>query len=253
MPTDGVDEKVRLRLAGGAEGQLLVRPVQRVAGLEGDDPPPAELAEVGAQLVRGVAAAAEVVVHRLLDAGDRPAEIDRPRPVDEEVDRRMRGVLGAEDAARLRQPVGGPEVGDRHDRQDDALLVAERDVLPGLDLLGEGLAHVERDRHRPERAVGEAHLLDDAVVVGLGEKALQRVEAAVHQELEVAGLAGREVPGRKLGRLELELRRAVGGDVELGDRHEIAGGHVLGTLKKLIRHAGGGNSRVARGQSARGR
>ena len=44
---DRVDQQVRLRLAGGAEGQLLVRAVQRVAGLEGDDPAPAELAEVG--------------------------------------------------------------------------------------------------------------------------------------------------------------------------------------------------------------
>ena len=74
---DRVDQQVGLRLAGGAEGQLLMRAVQRVAGLEGDDPAPAELAEEGAQLVRRVAAAAEVVVHRLLDAGDRAAEIDR--------------------------------------------------------------------------------------------------------------------------------------------------------------------------------
>ena len=37
--------------AGGAEGQFLVRTVQRVAGLEGDDAAPAELAEIGAQLV----------------------------------------------------------------------------------------------------------------------------------------------------------------------------------------------------------
>ena len=50
-----VDQQVRLRLAGGAEGQLLVGAVQRVAGLEGDDAAPAELAEVGAELVRGVA------------------------------------------------------------------------------------------------------------------------------------------------------------------------------------------------------
>jgi hypothetical protein len=34
---DGVDQKVRLRLAGRAEGQFLVRAVEGVAGLEGHD------------------------------------------------------------------------------------------------------------------------------------------------------------------------------------------------------------------------
>jgi hypothetical protein len=65
---DRMDQQVGLGLLGGAEGQLLVRAVQRVAGLERDDLAPAELAEQRAQLVRRVAAGAVVVMHRRLDA-----------------------------------------------------------------------------------------------------------------------------------------------------------------------------------------
>ena len=71
--------------------------VQRVAGLEHHDLAPAELLELGAQFVRRVAAAAEIVMHRRLDALDRPAEIDRMRLVVQVVDGRMRDVVGAED------------------------------------------------------------------------------------------------------------------------------------------------------------
>ena len=233
---DGVDQQVRLRLVGGAEGQFLVRAVQRVAGLERHDLAPAELAEIGAQLVRGVAAGAEVVVHRLLDAGDRAAQIDRAGLVVQVVDRRMGDVVGAEDLLGLARLVGRPFVGDRHDREDHALVVAQRDVLAGFDAFGEFLADVEGDRHRPERAVGEAHVLDHAVVVGLGQEPLQRVEAAVHQQLEVADLARGQIPGRQVPRLELQLLRAFGGDVEFGDRGMQQQGH--GCDSRLIRVAG---------------
>ena len=59
-----------------AESQLLVGAVQRVAGLEGHNLAPAQFAEVGAQLVWGVAAGAEIIVHRLLDAGHGAAQVD---------------------------------------------------------------------------------------------------------------------------------------------------------------------------------
>ena len=105
--------------------------------------------------------------------------------------------------------------------------------LPGFELARRSLGDVERDRHRPERAVGEPHVGDDPVVVRLGHEAVERREAAVHQQLEVAELARREVPGRKVARLELELRRTFGGDVELGDRHEIGGRHLVTLTLKL--------------------
>ena len=72
----------------------------------------------------------------------------------------MRPVVGAEDALGLHRLVRRPLVGDRHDGEDHALGVAQRNVLPRLDLGRESFRDVERDRHRPERAVREPHLLD---------------------------------------------------------------------------------------------
>ena len=51
---DGVDEDVGLSLARGADGQLAVRAVHGVAGLEGDDLAPRELFEVCTELGGGV-------------------------------------------------------------------------------------------------------------------------------------------------------------------------------------------------------
>ena len=47
---DGVDEDVRLPLAGSADGELTVSTVHGVAGLEGDDLAPGDLVEVCAEL-----------------------------------------------------------------------------------------------------------------------------------------------------------------------------------------------------------
>ena len=49
-----MDQQVRLVLRGGAQGQFVLCPVHWVAGLEGDDPPPAELAEASAKFRRRV-------------------------------------------------------------------------------------------------------------------------------------------------------------------------------------------------------
>jgi hypothetical protein len=94
---DGVDEEVRLRFLGRAEGQFLVRAVERVARLERHHPAPAELAEIGAEFVRRVAAGLEVVVDGRLDAGHRAAEVDGARLVVEVVHRRVGEVVGAVD------------------------------------------------------------------------------------------------------------------------------------------------------------
>ena len=92
-----------------------------------------------------------------------------------------------------------------HHRQDHAFGVAERDVLTHFQPFGEGFGHIQRDRHRPEAAVGQAHLVDDPVIVGLGQKALKRIETAIHQQLEIADLARAEIPGWQGAGFELEL------------------------------------------------
>ncbi|OIQ66300.1 hypothetical protein GALL_521330 [mine drainage metagenome] len=183
-----VDQQVGLRLTRGAERQFLVGAVQRVARLERDDATPAELAEIGAQLVGRVAAAFEVIVHGLLDAGDRAAKVNLACGVVQVVHRRMGDVIGTKHFVRLKILVGHPFVADRQDGKDDAFGIAQRDVLTRLDAFGECLGHIKGDRHWPDLARGEVHVIDDRVVVRLGQETLQRVEATVHQKLKVADL-----------------------------------------------------------------
>ena len=89
-------QQVRLRLARGTEGQLLVCPVQRVAGLEGDDFAPAPFCEEVAQFLRRMAVMREIEMNRSLDAAQRAAKINRPAMMQQPVDLGMAVVGGAE-------------------------------------------------------------------------------------------------------------------------------------------------------------
>src|SRR5690606_12901832 len=85
----------------------------------------------------------------------------------------------------------------------------QRNRLADLELGRELLADVERDRHRPQDAAREPHLLDDGVVVGTGHEAFERRERAVQEQLDVAELTHREIPGAHVARslfLVLPLR-----------------------------------------------
>jgi len=54
QPHDGVDEDVGLALASSSDGQLPVRTVHWIPGLESDDLAPSEFVEMGAKLERCV-------------------------------------------------------------------------------------------------------------------------------------------------------------------------------------------------------
>jgi hypothetical protein len=231
---DRMDEQVRLRLLRGAESQFLMRAVQRVAGLERHDTPPAKLAEERAQLVRRVAAAAEIVMHRLLDTGDRATQIDRAGGMMQVVDRRVGKVISTKDLCGLFGLVGRPAVGHRHGAKDHPLHVAQRDVLTDLDAVGEGLAYIKRDGHREKRAIVQPQRIDHARVIGLCHEALERVEPAIHQQLKVADLAPAEIPTGQLAGLDLHLLGAFVRDVELGDGGEIGQMHFGPRLDWLL-------------------
>ena len=61
---DRVDQQAAADLLGRPLGQLFVSPVQGIAGLEGDDPAPAQRLKVPAQLGRRPADLDEIVVRR---------------------------------------------------------------------------------------------------------------------------------------------------------------------------------------------
>ena len=164
----GMQQQVGLALARRAEGELLVRAVHGVAGLEGDDLAPAKLAKPPAQLRRRVAQQLEVVVHRRLDAAQLPAHVDRARAMLQEVDARVVIVLRAEDATRLGGLVGLPAVADLHGGDQHAFGIAKRDVIAILEPGRELAAHVEVDRDRPDDARGQPHRREHRLVFGRG-------------------------------------------------------------------------------------
>ncbi len=196
--------------------------VQRVAGLEGHDLAPTQLAEIGAQLVRRVAAGAEVVMHRLLDAHNRATQIDLTRSVVQVVHRRMGQIVSTKHLFGFAGFVRHPVVGHGHGGEDHAFLIAQRDVLPFFKAGGEGFRHVQRDRHRPERAIGQAHVFHHAIVVFLGQEAFQRVETAIHQKLQIADLARGQIPAHQIGGFDFQLLGALIRDVKLGDGGQVA-------------------------------
>jgi len=104
-----MDQQVGLGLLGRAHGQFLMRPVQRVAGLERDHAPPAQLGEQRLQLGRAVAQMAKVIMHRRLDADDAPAEIDLASRIEQVTHAWMGEVSVAEHSLRLVRLIGRHE------------------------------------------------------------------------------------------------------------------------------------------------
>ena len=165
---DRVDEQVGFFFLGGAERELVVRAVHRVAGLEGDDLPPAALGELFAELGRRVAQRFVVVVQRQLQALDRAADVDRLALVHQVVDGRVRRCRSCRRLPWLRASRSGSQMSSTLITASITPSASRRATFVArLELLGELLGDVERDRHRPERAVGEPHLVADRFVVGL--------------------------------------------------------------------------------------
>ena len=96
--------------------------------------------------------------------------------------RRMCEIIGTKYLLGFTRLVGRPAIGDGHGGEDHALLVAQSDVLTDFQRFGELFVHVKCDRHRPERAIGQPHVLDHTVIIGFVEEPLKRVETTVHQQ-----------------------------------------------------------------------
>ena len=199
---DRVDQQAAADLLGRPLGQLFVGPVQRVAGLEGDDPAPAQRLKVLAQLGRRPAELDEVVVRRDPDHLEPAGRIMARLPV-EVGDRGMRRVERAVGVAGFVLLVVGVDLLDVQERQQVAVDVAQGQRLA----FGDAVAGRDRQGHGqgPERPVGQPHLGDDPLVVGLPQEALERRETADGQQLEVAQPALVERQAGKVlgGRLHL--------------------------------------------------
>ena len=115
--------------------------------------------------------------------------------------------------------VVGEHLGDVEHGQQRAVLGGQRDALAARRL-----GDRERDGQRPDRAVGELHALDDALVVGAAHEAAQRRERAAREHVEVGELAPAERD--PLERLDAVGALAGAGDERAAVRGDQSGGHA---------------------------
>jgi hypothetical protein len=217
-----------------------VSAVHGVTGLESDNLGPAELLEVSADLSRSVAESDVVVVHEALDHLNLTTNVDIAGGLVEVLDGRVLWVA-AEDELGLGLLVGPVDVVDGKDN-DVAVVtgVAESDAVAGLEVqtLDLVLGEIEVDGHGEEVAIGETVVLADAgfcqrvflvpcsilqsnapIVVLLVHETLERGEATVDDELEIAKLALVKDDGGELLGLggELSVARSIAGNQILKD------------------------------------
>lgn len=216
---DGVDEDVGVVRAGSADRQFTVGAVHGVAGLEGDDPAPAELVEVCAQLSGGVPQVDKVVVLQAVDSLELTADVELTSRVEEVVDGRVLGVA-AKDLLGLELLVRAVDILNCEDGQVAVVTeVAQSDAGTGLDtiLVNGLLRQVEGYGHAEEGTVDQTVLLDDAIVVLLSHEALQRGKATSDDQLQITKLT--------LGQQECGQRLCLGGQLSIAG--SIAGQQVL--------------------------
>ena len=206
-----------------AREELVVRAMDRVAALEGQD----VLADRQRRAHLGRRRAREGALGQgeALDPAPEvvPAALHRDHLHGRVLDRRRAVAL-----ARLDRLVGRPLARDVEDGELLALVGQEQHV-PDLDGL---VVRVEDDGEAEQEAVGQAHGLDDGGVLPLVHEPLERREAADDEQLDVAGAAVRELdglgrPGPRgaLGGVVLEHEVDEGGAVAVrGDEGGAGGG-----------------------------
>ncbi len=152
-------------------------------------------------------------------------------------DGRVLGVGRAVGPAGLGLLVDGVDLLDVEEGQQVAIDVAQGERLA----LGDALAGLNRQDHGqgPERAVGQPHLGDDPLVVGLAEEAAERREGAGGEQFEVAeGPLVERQAGVVLGR-----RLHLGGSGVIDDQVD-QGTAIRGVQARLGRGARGRNRRA---------
>ena len=85
----------------------------------------------------------------------------------------MLGGSGAVDCFRFQRLVRLPQFRGLHHRQHKALFVAQHQRFALLDAFGICLGQRQRDRYRPQGAVGQPARCQHLLVIGPAEKALQ--------------------------------------------------------------------------------
>ena len=111
------------------------------------------------------------------------------RLIEQIVDARVRIARGLEYRFGLRFLVRLPDFFNVQNGEHHALSIAQRNrAASRLQRLGEVFGYVQRDRHRPQHTICQAHVVAHAFVIGARHESAQRREAAAHQQLQIANL-----------------------------------------------------------------
>ena len=76
-----------------------------------------------------------------------------------------------------------PFVRHGHDGQDHTFCIAQRNAGAKGQTFREFFRHIQRDGHRPQRAISQSHPINHTVIIGLRVEPLQREKSAIHQKL----------------------------------------------------------------------
>lgn len=164
---------MRVELLGGAEGQLLMRPVHRVSRVERHHPIPSAPIELGAELAGRAPQLGELAMGRHADPLDGAAHVDGMGPL-QMGDPGMAVLVGAEHGVGLAVLIGLVQIIDRQHGEKLAGPAPQGDAPARSKVLSPRLVDVQGDRHGPERAVGETAVVADPFVVGPVEEAGER-------------------------------------------------------------------------------
>ena len=241
----GMQQQHAVHLLGRALGQLLVDPVQRVAGLEGHHVGAAERGQPRARLGRRQAQLLEVVVRGEREHFEAARHVEGA-PALHLGHQRVAGVQRAERALGGGGAVPLVDLLDREHRQD--LVARVPQGHPRVQARGRLALDGERDGDREQGAAGQPHLGQAPLVVATAHEPVERREAAGGQQLQVAGGAIGDHQRGQPGRLRAERD----GGVALGQQaHQPAAvgsnqGSLRGHERSAFEHTGRGRGNVNR-------
>jgi hypothetical protein len=169
--------------------QVLVRPMDRVAGLKSHDAAPPPLHEMGAGLSGVAAVLGEGRILRAIEHPDIATEV-HVAALEYASNAGMSHIRCAEDTLHFPVLIGAELLRQLKDGHDPAPLVGKRNLTLGRKLIRPFAGDREGDGDRPDRSRGEVHLVHDTVVVRSAKEAGEGAERAIPDQLEIGEADG---------------------------------------------------------------
>jgi hypothetical protein len=149
--------------------------MHRIARLEPDDPAPAQADELCAQIRRCEPKGPEIVMRGQLQTFHASTQVPAMSLVHKIIDTGMYCAGASQNSLRFRLAIGLPDILHKQYPEHHALGIPQRNFgAPRFERFRKRLRHIERNRDRPNQAVGQSHLMADALVIIAIHEAAQR-------------------------------------------------------------------------------